>query len=377
MYCVATHPHPMGKAHPPTVRIRVLTLLREGHSTREVAEEHKLQRCVVQRWWRAYKKEGREGPKKRIGKKPTVTRKASRAAVRLLAGPIPHTTKQAARTLHDKKLTPKLLHRTTVAKHAKREARRLKTPIVLKRGLPGKALSVENKQERLLFCQEHSRTCFKRVLFTDRKRFLWRFPGTGVHKTRWVYKGQEYVAFRPNKPYSYNVYGGMCNFGVTKLHPVSGTTGMPITYKNKQGQDAKNITIPEYKDVVRLTLLPEGQRLFTSQGYSTWKLQQDNDPTHKAGSQQGLEAWRQKNGGTVSVLSNWPPNSPDLSPIENLWGIVQQRVDAIPCKTFAEFKTTVNKVWREVGKRELQRLVGSMSMRKQECVNAKGGRTRY
>ena len=366
----------MAKTHPQALRIKVLTLLQEGKSSRKVAEQCGLERCVVQRWWRAYKQEKREGPKQRIGKKPTVTARARRAALQLLVGDTPHTTKQAAQALHAKRLTRTQLHRTTVARHAQQEAERLKTPITLKRGLPRKELTERNKQQRINLCAQHTRTCFKRVLFTDRKRFLWRFPGAGVHKVQWVYKGQQRTAFRPNKPNSYNVYGGVCISGVTKLHPVSGTTGMATAYKNKQGKDSKNITIPEYRDVLVHTLLPEGQRLFSHQGLSGWVLQQDNDPSHKAGSQRALVAWQQKRRGSVEVLSSWPPNSPDLSPIENLWGMVQERVDATPCNTFAEFKAAVNKEWQSVGHKECKRLVGSMTRRMQACMQAEGGKTK-
>ena len=40
-------------------------------------------------------------------------------------------------------------------------------------------------------------------------------------------------------------------------------------------------------------------------------------------------------------MLEWPPHSPDLSPIENVWGIVQREVDAMGCKGFNEFELAV------------------------------------
>lgn len=74
------------------------------------------------------------------------------------------------------------------------------------------------------------------------------------------------------------------------------------------------------------------------------------------GHSQYLEAvWKHVTGGqnvvkgmgdqvalqTCEVLGEWPPHSPDLSPIENVWGIVQREVDALGCKNFKEFELEV------------------------------------
>ena len=58
------------------------------------------------------------------------------------------------------------------------------------------------------------------------------------------------------------------------------------------------------------TLYPDG-----------WLLQLDNAPTHKA---HQTQRWLQDNG--VTVL-DWPANSPDLAPIENLWAVIKRRVE--------------------------------------------------
>lgn len=367
----------MTKTHPLTLRSQAITLLQLGYSTRDIADKLGIDRTTVQRWGRAYKTEQRVEPKKRTGRKPSLSAEAKQLAVELLAGPTKYTSQQAARALHQQGLTSKLVHRTTLARHARKESKRQGKPIFVKRGLPGKALKETNRQQRLKFCQQQMRTSWKHVLFTDRKRFLFRFPGTAVRSMQWVQKGEKPAAYRPNKPSSYNVYGGICKFGVTKLHPVSGTTGFSRAYKNKQGQRSKNITTGEYKDVLLETLLPEGQRLFSTQGISTWVLQQDNDPTHKAGSQQAMQAWGEQRRGAVRLLKGWPANSPDLSPIENFWGIVQERVDARGCKTFDEFKAAVNEEWINASRTHLASLMNSMGRRLSACKQANGARTKY
>ena len=77
------------------------------------------------------------------------------------------------------------------------------------------------------------------------------------------------------------------------------------------------------------------------------------------------------------MLPDWPANSPDLSPIENLWGIVERRVQAAGCKTFAEFKATLKKEWNQVSKGLCKNLMGSMKRRLEECISRGGKRTSY
>lgn len=59
---------------------------------------------------------------------------------------------------------------------------------------------------------------------------------------------------------------------------------------------------------------------------------------------QGIKEWDEKTScrrsgrrASVNLLPNWPPNSPYLNPMENVWSWVQSQVDAKVCKTFEDF----------------------------------------
>ena len=51
------------------------------------------------------------------------------------------------------------------------------------------------------------------------------------------------------------------------------------------------------------------------------KLQQDNAPAHNSILS---KTWFSENG--LEILKNWPPNSPDISIIENVWSLLKKRV---------------------------------------------------
>ena len=73
----------------------------------------------------------------------------------------------------------------------------------------------------------------------------------------------------------------------------------------------------------------------------------------------------------------WPPNSPDLSPIENVWAHVDGKVQAKGCKTFAEFKQTVLEELEDFPLSLLKKLCDSMGNRVAMVLASEGGKTRY
>ena len=118
-------------------------------------------------------------------------------------------------------------------------------------------------------------------MFTDRKRFPFRFPGAKVGKGKWIKGEEKHEANMVNHPHGVNVYGGLTPYGMTILAEVAGTTGKKSSYITVKGMPASNITSSEYEHVLSDTLLPQGQLLFSQgAGLSSWVLQQDNDPAH-------------------------------------------------------------------------------------------------
>jgi hypothetical protein len=213
-------------------------------------------------------------------------------------------------------------------------------------------------------------------MFTDRKKFLFSYPGAKVSAVEWVQRGSSRQAACVNHPQCVNLYAGITRYGVTSAHLVAGTSKQHSTHFNKQGKPSKNITASEYVDVVKSTLLPEGRRIFTTRGISSWVLQQDNDPSHKVASASILD-WNTSHASSVSLLGQWPPNSPDLNPIENVWSYVQAKVDKMGCKTFEEFKEAVLMEIKIVPRKMLINLFDSMPRRMAKVIQLDGDKTKY
>ncbi len=78
-----------------------------------------------------------------------------------------------------------------------------------------------------------------------------------------------------------------------------------------------NVTAPVYQENLEHFMLPSADQLFKDADFI---FQQDLAPAHTAKS---TKSWLNDHG--VGVL-DWPANSPDLNPIENLWGIVKRKM---------------------------------------------------
>jgi hypothetical protein len=302
---------------------------------------------------------------------------AASAAVDLLLLGEYNGAQHVAQELFDRGLTTSVLHRTTITRHAKAQAHADGHDIVAKTGQPVREFTAKNKAQRVAFCEANKTRNWANVMFTDRKKFLFRYPGTSVKPVSWVRKGEQRKSSRVNNPSVVNMYAGISKYGVTKAHFVTGTTKLATNYKNKKGEKSRNITMGEYYDVLTKTLLPDGTALFANHGSSQWVLQQDNDPTHKGGTKKALAMWTRNHNSPPAILANWPPNSPDLIPIENAWGHVSSKVDARGCKTFDEFQEAVVEEWNKLDRAYFNKLIGSMKKRMQDCINAGGEKIKY
>lgn len=97
-------------------------------------------------------------------------------------------------------------------------------------------------------------------------------------------------------------------------------------------------------------------------------FQQDGATPHTSKLTRGF---LEENG--VEVLEGWPPRSPDLNPIENMWSIVQRKVSDCGPTNATELTEFVLQRWRSIPQPVVDKLCASFPKRCQLCVE-NGGR---
>ena len=79
----------------------------------------------------------------------------------------------------------------------------------------------------------------------------------------------------------------------------------------------------------------------------------------------------------VTVLPDWPPNSPDLNPVEHCWAWISRQMVGQQFKNAAELEGAIRGVWAARDPQFIPNLYGSMVRRLTTVVVAKGAATRY
>lgn len=368
------------KAIDPAKRAEVWSTYLRLRNISKVAQKLHLCHETVRRWVNRHKQKTRNWNLRKRGRKPVLDVRVAGEALEMLLSGKYSGAGEVANVLFRQGLVAqqKPVSRMTVTRHAKALAEARGMPIACTQKPPKKALSRENKLKRLNFCKSNLRRCWANVMFTDRKRFLFKHPRTRVHRSNWYRVGKPAVAAKVNHPMGVNMYVGMTKFGMTRPHLVSGTSKMQVRFKNKKGAEARNITRDEYELVMLNTFLKDGKKLFGSHGVTSWLVQQDNDPSHKVGSLRALDKWRRSvHDCRVGVLPGYPPNSPDLNPVENLWALVDAKMQALGCKTFTEFQENLVYSIQHIPKEVLSHMYQGMRKRLQECIHNQGGRIQH
>ena len=98
----------------------------------------------------------------------------------------------------------------------------------------------------------------------------------------------------------------------------------------------------------------------------------DNAPLYAS---KFTRAFLQSKGISDSKIMNWPPQSPDLNPIENLWAVIKMRLypDAKQYRSKNELWDAIKQVCADLKPEEIKNLTDTMDDRVFAVVEQNGG----
>lgn len=204
-----------------------------------------------------------------------------------------------------------------------------------------KALKPRDITRRLAFANAHVNDDFHHVVFSDEKLFVLSKTGT-VH---YIKKGEPIPTREVDDPKaSLMIWGGVWWSNKTSLHTCS-----------------KTINAPYYTNILATHLLPS---MPTS---SRYLFQHDNATPHIA---RHTQAWLA--AFAVNVLPNWPPNSPELNPIEHVWSWMAAYVNNKRPRNRTEMKRYIRLAWQQIPQKVIQAYISNLPALMQRVISANG-----
>ncbi len=194
---------------------------------------------------------------------------------------------------------------------------------------------------------------WSKVLFSDESKFCISFGNQGPRVWRKSGEAQNPCCLKSSVkfPQSVMIWAAMSSAGVVPLCFLKSTVNAAI-----------------YQEILEHFMLPSADKLY---GNADFIFQQDLAPAHTA---KGTKSWFNDHG--VTVL-DWPANSPDLNPVENLWGIVKRKMRDTRPNNADELKATVKETWASIPPQQCHKLITSMPRRIEAVIKAKGAPTKY
>ncbi len=217
-------------------------------------------------------------------------------------------------------------------------------------------LNQRQRQKRLTWAVEKKNWTvaqWSKVLFSDESKFCISFGNQGPRVWRKSGEAQKPCCLKSSVkfPQSVMIWAAMSSTGVGPLCFLKSTVNAAI-----------------YQEILEHFMLPSADKLY---GDADFIFQQDLAPAHTT---KGTKSWFNDHG--VTVL-DWPANSPDLNPIENLWGIVKRKMRDTRPNNADDLKATVKATWASIPPQQCHKLITSMPRRIEAVIKAKGAPTKY
>lgn len=229
--------------------------------------------------------------------------------------------------------------------------------------VPVQVITDATQEKRLTRCTQlldrMTERNFKRILFTDEKIFYISPPVNSQNNRVWSsgrkrdIRPERLLVQRAKFSHHVMVSAGVCYGGKSRLHFVDEKAKVNAEYYVTK-------LLPKlFEDCQRL--LPNG-----------FIFQQDGAPAHA--SRQAQE-WIQQRNPEFIKKDEWPPNSPDLNPLDyHVWGAMLEKYQKHTPKprNSAELKDVLQSIWDSLPQGPINKAVLNFRKRLQACIAAEG-----
>lgn len=344
-------------------RIQIQGLLKAGHGIKEIAKILKVSKNTVKKWKNRKIIQNKKGQ----GRKKKLSSSDKTAIKKYLYRNFDGSLRKTASILNSAKRNKnakKTVHFSTIRNYIKTTTWGEKAYKSAVRTL----LSEKNIKDRAQFGKimenEGYLTPGRRgeekrshILFTDE---TWLEINTKSQRKNKYYRTEKRSEVPPTSVPKFSakvmIAGGICARGVTRLHFVPQGQNVNAKYYREE-------ILPNYFEAL------DDMKLFPMRNKRV--LMQDGAKPHVE--KQNLKTIDDK-GIEIIGRSNWPGNSPDLNPIENLWSILKDSVYKEPLpKNLQELKSRFQETWDSYPASALFRLTQSFKRRIENMMEVEGG----
>jgi transposase len=321
----------------------VITWHKEGLTDAEICRKTGLDRQFVSRWRKKFEDGQPIEDSTRIGRPRKRSTRVEQIAERKMRGKRRRSSRIVARDLKRQKIAD-ISYKTVQRAAHDRGLRPYRRPLTSR-------LTPRHKKDRFQFAKANRNKDWSTVVFSDEHKFKQFKGGNPRHDQVWAKSASEVPPREVEKwGLTLDVWAGISLQGKTKL-------GIYEETLNAQG----------YQDILQQILMPQAREWFEDEK-SQWELQQDKASCHTAKS---TMRFLEQEG--IAVVEGWPTKGDDINPMENLWAILDERLESKKFTNKSSMERAVCAMWKDVDDQLITNLISSVPDRLRRIVKAKGG----